>query len=131
MSRAEILACCCRSDDLAVIRRAVGAKGPALKVLDSPMELTRQVVTRRPAAVVLGIGSRTRERADVIRTIDAIRKELPVIIIADDDSLQLERHVRQAPIFYYLVHPVQKREVEALLKDAVRLSKASPRRKKP
>ena len=120
MSRAEILACCCRSADLAVMRWAVGATGPTLRIVDKPMELARQVVTRRPVAVVLGIGSRTRERADVIPMIDAVRKELPIIIIADEDSLQLERHVRQSPIFYYLVHPVQKREVEALLKDVVR-----------
>ncbi len=57
---------------------------------------------------------------DVIRTIRAARSDLPIVVIGEDDSLELERRARQEKIFYYLVHPIDRAEVEAVLKDILR-----------
>jgi hypothetical protein len=43
-----------------------------------------------------------------------------VLVVADEDSLELERCVRQQGIFYYFVHPLQSPEVEAVLKNLLR-----------
>ncbi len=119
-SPAEVLAFGCREDDLAVLREAFGPTGSALSVADSPVEVARRAAAGRPAALFLGVGRRSMSNLDVITLIEAVRRRLPVIVIADEDSLELERRARQRSIFYYLVHPIQREEVEAVLRDVAR-----------
>jgi DNA-binding NtrC family response regulator len=118
--RAEMLVFGCREDDLAVLRSASGPDGPALLTVDSPAMLAEHAIRRRPVAVILGVATRTLDHLDLIPVLRATRDNLPVIVIAEDDSLDLERSARQQSIFYYLVHPIDRSEVEAVLKDALR-----------
>ena len=55
--------------------------------------------------------------------IRVVRRELPVILIAEDASLELERRAREHKIFYYLVHPIERSEVEAVVEDLLRSRK--------
>lgn len=57
---------------------------------------------------------------DVIPMIRAVGKELPVIVVGEEDSLDLERRARQHTVFYYLVHPLDLKEVKAVLDDVLR-----------
>lgn len=111
----ELLVSRCCQEDVAVLERVCGPDGPTVRTVKSPLHMAHQAVTGRPVAVVLGIGRHTRARLDVIPVIRAVWKELPVIVIADEDSLSLEKAARQAGIFYYFVHPLEGSEVEAVL----------------
>ncbi len=116
----EVLVWGCRADDLSVLRHACRLEGQSVLVLKRTAEVARQAASGSPLALVLGIGRRSRTRLDVIPVFRAVRKELPVIVIADEDSLELERRARRAGIFYYLVHPIDSREVKAVLEDLLR-----------
>jgi DNA-binding response OmpR family regulator len=120
VARAEVLVCGCREDDLAVLRTAAGPDGPLLHAVDSPVKVAHEAMADRPAAIVLGVGPDTLANLDVIPVIRAIRSDLPVIVVAADDSLELERTARQRGIFYYLVHPVEKSEARAVLRNVLR-----------
>ncbi len=124
VARAEVIVFGCRETDLAVLRSAAGPRGPVLLGVESPAEFVQHAIARRPVAVFLGIGSRTLARLDVIPVIRAVRSDVPVIIVAEEDSLELERKARGESIFYYLVHPVDRSEVEALLKNIMRHAQA-------
>jgi DNA-binding NtrC family response regulator len=119
-SRAQVLVFCCQEEDIEALRRAAGPQGPALLIAESPVAVTHHVVAGHPLAVFLGVGNSTLEHLDLIPVIHAARRELPVIVIAEEDSLELERKARQKSIFYYLVHPVDPQEIEAVLKDVLR-----------
>lgn len=119
-TRADIVALCCREDDLAVLREASGREQLVIRALDSPVKLTEHVISHRPIAVLLGVRPETLSHLDVIEVLRAIGLETPVIVIAEEDSLELERRARQKGIFYYLVHPVDREEAEAVLKAATR-----------
>jgi DNA-binding NtrC family response regulator len=119
-ARQEMLAFGCRADDLALLTETVDPMEPVLRVTDDPGEFARRAVSDRPLAVVLGVGHGTLAHLDMIPVIRAVRRELPVILIAEDASLELERRARQHKIFYYLVHPFERTEVEAVLKDLLR-----------
>ncbi len=118
--RPEMLVFGCREDDLAVLRSASGPNGPILLAVDTPAELAEYSIRRRPVAVILGVTTRRLDHLDLIPLLRAARDDLPVIVIAEQDSLELERSARQKSIFYYLVHPVDRFEVEAVLKDVLR-----------
>jgi DNA-binding response OmpR family regulator len=118
--RRELLAFGCREDDLAVLRRASGPEGPVVRSVKSTAEFAHDALSRGPLAIILGVGERSLGNLDLISVIRAIRSELPVIVIAEEDSLEVERRVRQESIFYYLVHPVDRAEVGAVLNDLLR-----------
>ena len=117
---AEVLVFSCEEDDVQALRAALGTRRLALRILDSPVAVAHHVVTRQPAAVFLGVGSSTLCHLDLIPVIHAARSDVPVIVIGRNDSLDLERRARQASIFYYLLHPIERPEVEAVLADALR-----------
>lgn len=122
-TREEVLVFGCREDDLAVLAEAFGRKGLVTRAVTSAAEFAQHAVSRPRLAIVLGVGSGSASHLDMIPLIRAVRGSLPVIVIADEDSLELERNAREKNIFYYLVHPIGKSEVEAVLKDVLRLAK--------
>lgn len=119
-SRAEVVVFNCREDDVAAVMSASASSGAIVNAVDSAVAVAHNVVARRPAAVFIGIGRRRSENLEVIPVIHTAREGLPVIVIADEDSLDLERRARSRSIFYYLVHPVNPAEVAAVLKDVLR-----------
>lgn len=119
----EVLALGCHADDLVLMTEAFGRSELTLQVIDDPGEFARRAVSQRPLAIVLGVGSGTITLLEMISVIRAVRNDLPVLVIAEDGSLELERSARQKEIFYYLVHPVEGSELEAVLQDLLRYSK--------
>ena len=116
----EVLVCGCRQEDVAVLEEVFGREGPAIRPVDEPAEMARQAVLHVPMAVFLGLRKRDRARLQIIPLLRAVFRELPVIVVADEASLELERRVRQEGVFYYFVHPLGSAEVEALSKDLLR-----------
>ena len=123
----DVLVCGCQQDDVAVLKAALGRKGPSIRTVDKPAEMARQVVLRLPLAVFLGLRKRDRARLQIIPLLRALFRELPLIVIADEASLELERRARQEGIFYYFVHPLGSAEVQAVLKDLLRRAAREPR----
>lgn len=117
---AEVLTCACRKEDISVLQQAFESAGTLLQEMESTAELARQAVTHSSMGIVLGVGKNTLHHLDVIPVIRAVREELPVIVIAEEDSLELERAVREKGVFYYLVHPIDRQEVCAVLEDVLR-----------
>lgn len=86
-----------------------------LRVVDTAVDVAHQTLARRPVAVFIGLGKPSLTNLDVISVIRAVGSDLPVIVIAEEDSLELERHARRKNLFYYLVHPIVPTEVAAVL----------------
>jgi DNA-binding NtrC family response regulator len=118
--RPEVLALGCRDDDVSLLSRAFERIEPDLRVMSEPRDLAREVATRRILAIVLGFGAPSTDRLDLIPVIHAIRSDLPVVVIADDASLELESAARREKIFYYLVHPLETPEIKVVLQDLLR-----------
>lgn len=119
-SHAEVVVFNCREGDVAAPMKASASSGAVVNTVDSAVAVAHQVVARHPAAVFIGVGRRRSKNLEIIPVIHTAREGLPVIVIADEDSLDLERRARSRSIFYYLVHPVDPAEVAAVLKDVLR-----------
>jgi DNA-binding NtrC family response regulator len=116
----DVLAFGCSEDDISMLRGVFDRIEPDLRVMNDAGELAQQAVTGRPLAIVLGFGKTSVNHLDLIPVIHAVKSELPVIVIADSASLELERTARRERIFYYLVHPIERSEVEEVLQDLLR-----------
>ncbi len=121
-SRPEVLVSCCHEEDVTVLRSASGPGGPVFRTVESAVKAAHQAVAHRPMAVVLGVDTGSSASLDVIPVIHAVHGDLPVIVVASEDSLELERSARQKGVFYYLVHPIDRSEVKAVLENVARRS---------
>jgi CheY-like chemotaxis protein len=113
----ELLVCGCGREDVEIVRKVCGQGGPRVHVVGKSVEIVQCIATRLPLALFLGIRRRDRGLLRMISVVRSLRKDLPVIVVAEEDSLELERRVRQQGVFYYFVHPLQSPEVEAVLKN--------------
>lgn len=62
-------------------------------------------------------------KLDIFSAIQILRKidpALPVIAIACNDSLELEKNARMAGIFYYLVKPLEANEIRMAVNNAIK-----------
>lgn len=128
-SRAEVLVCCCRDEDIAVLRSALRPDRLTVRAMSSPVKAAHRAVSHHPLAFVLGVGRETISRLEVIPVIRAVGTEPPIIVIAEEESLDVEREARRMGIFYYLVRPVDGTEVAAVFKDALRAGPAGQGKK--
>lgn len=61
-------------------------------------------------ALVVDIDQESLDPADVVGVLKAISPGVSVIVITDQNRLEMEKHVREQGVFYYLVKPVEGRE---------------------
>ena len=118
----ELLVCGFRPAEVALLRKCAERGGTKIRPAGSPVEAARLAVARRPGALILGLDRDTLDNLLVIPVIRQIWPEVPVSVVAYEDSLNLERRARQAGVFYYSVHPMDAGELEAVLEDLRRRS---------
>ena len=111
--------------DVAIFTTAGEAGGLEVLVMSGPSEMRQKVRPPHPVAAVLGIGGRGGVDTGAISLLRFVRRELPVIVVADEDSLELERSAREAGIFYYFVSPLDPKEVKAVVQDVLRQRRSS------
>ncbi len=79
--------------------------------------------------LLLGVQGEIQQVKDFILRVKALHKELALITMVDDDSIETQRMIRKEKVFYHLVKPFDEEEIKAVVQDAVakgwRLSDAS------
>lgn len=123
-ARDKVLVLGCSDDTIEAMGRLLDRKGGALLVVDSISELTRQSISSRPVMIVLGVSLNSSSDLEAIGVIHAVRDRMPIVVVAEEDSLDLERRAREMNIFYYLVEPVQIEELEAVIDDSFRYTRS-------
>jgi len=123
-ARDRVLVLGCSDDTIETMGRLLDSKGGALIVLDSISELTRQAISSRPVMIVLGVSLNSSSEIEAIGVIHAVLDRIPIIVVAEEDSLDLERRAREMNIFYYLVEPIQIEELEAVIDDSFRYTRS-------
>jgi len=121
--REMILAFDCPPSAIRALDESDVARGVVYCTTESVAVLTREVTAHQPAVVVLGISSGRDSTLDTIDVIHAVLKTTPIIVIAADDSLELERNCREKSIFYYLVEPIDRSELKAVIESALQFAR--------
>lgn len=77
------------------------------------------------AVLIVDAHLETMSGAEVIAAVKKIHRELPVIVITGDHSLELERELRSLGIFYYLIKPFGMQEMLEVVESAMILGSRS------
>ena len=73
------------------------------------------------AACILFVSRNAEREVDYIPCLNRVDPKLPIIVISEHDSVELQRKVRRHRVFYYLLLPLERAEISAVLRNAVRL----------
>ena len=122
-SREKALALGCSDEAIAEMARALKRRDMSLSVVESIPEMAREVSAGHPIVIILGVRSSSVANLETIDVIHAVRERIPVIVVAEEDSLDLERKARERGVFYYLVEPLDAAEIEAVIEDTLRYSR--------
>lgn len=111
----------CDRDPLFVeaIEHLLAEAGYTVETANRPEEAISRLLPKRFGVMILGLHSEKEEDAEAIPVINRIDRQLPIIAIAGDDSLELERRARRGKLFYYAVRPVDIEEVKEVVYQAI------------
>ena len=73
-------------------------------------------------AAVVDVGEGGADPADTIGAMKAVSPGISIIAITDENRLELEKHIREHGVFYYLVKPVDEREYTEAVNKALEFS---------
>lgn len=116
--RRAILILGCDEASTGVMRLCLAPRGLDMMLVGSPTALVRDVMSCAPVAIVVGMSH--EGDLESIEMAHAVDRSLPVIAIAKEDSIELERRAREARIFYYVVEPLLENEFAAVIDDVLR-----------
>ncbi len=73
------------------------------------------------AACIIFVSRHAEREVDYIPCLNRVDPKLPIIVISEHDSVELQRKVRRHRVFYYLLLPLDRGEIVSVLRSAVRI----------
>jgi len=110
------------------ISRLLGDDGYQVMWTDNGPEAICEALSGTLAACVIIVGRNAEREVDYLPCLNRVDPRLPVIVVSDHDSIELQRKVRRHRVFYYLLEPLDQQEFRAVIRSAVR--PPPPRRRK-
>lgn len=98
--------------------RSLSQEGYQIDLAVRPFQAMEKLMTTHFQAAILMLQTNDQSWIEFIPVFNSLLPRLPIIIVADTDSLETERLVRRGRIFYYLLKPVDMMEIKAVLRDA-------------
>ncbi|RMG55550.1 MAG: response regulator [Acidobacteria bacterium] len=114
----EVLVCSSDAQEAESLGHWLSHDGYQVDLAEDPLTAVEKLTTRSFHVIIVIVRARERRWIDSIRVFNRLLPDLPVVVVAEGDSLETERLVRQGKIFYLLSKPISMAEVRAVLRDA-------------
>ena len=72
-------------------------------------------------ACIIVVGRSSDREVDYIPCLNRVDPKLPIIVISEHDSVELQRRIRRHRVYYYLLLPINREEIRAVLRSAAPL----------
>lgn len=90
-------------------------EGFEVKVLKNAENIFKELKSKEYSVLILDIYMDGMENEHTISKIKKLKPDMPIIVITGDNSLDLERRIRQNKIHYYLVKPFAMNELKEVI----------------
>ena len=87
---------------------------------DSGPSAICEALTGTLAACIIFVGRNAEREVDYIPCLNRVDPKLPIVVISEHDSVELQRRIRRHRVYYYLLLPVDRDELRAVLRSAIR-----------
>jgi len=103
------------------ISTLLAEEGYQVEWTDSGPAAICEALTGKLAACIIFVGRNAEREVDYIPCLNRVDPKLPIIVISEHDSVELQRRIRQHRVYYYLLLPLDRDEIRAVLRSAVRV----------
>jgi DNA-binding NtrC family response regulator len=114
----EVLIGSSSAQEAEALGQLLSQEGYQIDLAVRPFQAMEKLMTTNFQAAILMLQAEDRSWIEFIPVFNSLLPRLPLIIVAEPESLETERLVRQGRIFYYLLKPVDMVEIKAVLRDA-------------
>ena len=93
----------------------LAADGHTVSVVE-PVKVAVEGALSEPCGmVVVTVSPGDDEGLELIPAVHEVDQKMPVVVVGETESLELEREARIRKVFYYLVQPVEPDELKAVV----------------
>src|SRR3990167_7311952 len=110
--------------ETAFLKGLLAEEGYQVEVSQGIKETLHNIAFKSYQALILGVDVEGRKGMEVIPSVRAVDKDIPIITIVGQDSIETQKKVREQKIFYYFVRPVNPQELKAVLERVFLKSKS-------
>jgi len=114
----EVLIGCSSAPEAEALGQLLSQEGYQIDLAVRPFQAMEKLMTTNFKAAILMLRTDDQSWIEFIPIFNSLLPRLPLIIVAEPESLETERLVRQGRIFYYLLKPVDMMEIKAVLRNA-------------
>jgi DNA-binding response OmpR family regulator len=115
----HVLVCQEGTRDNGFLSQALSRQGFDVVFVQGTQAALRELSTSRYRVLLLGVQGEIQEVRDFILRVRALHKELALLTMVDDDSLETQKMIRQEKVFYHLVRPFDEKEIVAAVRSAL------------
>ncbi len=82
-------------------------------------EALKRILSAKFKVFILEIKKEPQEFMEIIPLVKTIDKELALITIVDEDSIEIQKMIRKQKVFYHLVKSLNTDEIKDVVRDAL------------
>ena len=97
----------------------IEASGYTVAFVENGSLAVERVLEKPCGMAFVSVGANGDSGTDTISMLHDVDSEMPVVAVAERDSLDLQREVRSRKVFYYLVEPVDSEELATVVSRAL------------
>ncbi len=101
------------------LEEVLGEWGYTVEISDVGSRAVQKLLAGSCGMVVLGVQEGDQDGVEMIPLVHQISRDLPVVVVGDGGSLEMERRVRLEKVFYYMVQPVDFDEMKQVVQRAL------------
>ncbi|MFQ5852073.1 MAG: response regulator [Candidatus Binatia bacterium] len=105
------------------LRRVLTEEGYEVEATFDVMDAIHRILTRRYRTLILELSTDGMDEIEALPIINKIDGQLPIVTVTDDESLETQRIARREKIFYYLIKPIDSKEIIEVVKAAMHKSR--------
>ena len=79
----------------------------------------KEIQAKEFHVLILNLNSTPTKDTSFKKMLHELTQYLPVIVVAKDGDLEVEREIRAEGVFYYIVKPVDEEEFKIVVKEAI------------
>lgn len=99
--------------------KALSAEGYDVESVIDCNEALKRILSAKFKVFILEIKKEPQEFMEIIPLVKTIDKELAIITIVDDDSIEIQKMIRKQKVFYHLVKSLNTDEIKDVVRDAL------------
>lgn len=115
----HVLVCQESSTDNGFLSQVLSRQGYDVVFVQGREAALRELSSSQFRVLLLGIEGEVQQVRDFILRVRALQKELALITIVDDDSIEMQKMIRKEKVFYHLVRPLEEEEIVAAVRSAL------------